>query len=98
MSSMRIERETFGSEHMATGFSCWIRKSDCFVCILLKAYYREKISECWAKLLPGILLIGTGHGLSVLEQKDGKVINFNSKTGFPLTLVNRKSMHVSLQS
>ncbi|RHF29119.1 response regulator [Bacteroides xylanisolvens] len=43
----------------------------------------------------GNLLIGTGHGLSVLEQKDGKVINFNSKTGFPLTLVNRKSMHVS---
>lgn len=54
MSSMKIERETFGSEHMATGFSCWIRKSVCFVCILLKAYCREKISECWAKLLPGI--------------------------------------------
>jgi len=43
----------------------------------------------------GNLLIGTGHGLSMLEQKEGKVINFNSKTGFPLTLVNRKSMHVS---
>lgn len=43
----------------------------------------------------GNLLIGTGHGLSMLEKKDGKIINFNSNTGFPLTLVNRKSLHVS---
>lgn len=43
----------------------------------------------------GNLLIGTGHGLSMLERQTGKVINFNSKTGFPLTLVNRKSLHVS---
>ncbi|MDL2210963.1 response regulator [Bacteroides sp. OttesenSCG-928-M17] len=43
----------------------------------------------------GNLLIGTGHGLSMLQKKDGKVINFNSNTGFPLTLVNRKSLHVS---
>lgn len=41
------------------------------------------------------LLIGTGHGLSMLEKKEGKIINFNSNTGFPLTLVNRKSLHVS---
>ena len=43
----------------------------------------------------GNLLIGTGHGLSMLGKKDGKIINFNSNTGFPLTLVNRKSLHVS---
>lgn len=43
----------------------------------------------------GNLLIGTGHGLSMLDKKEGKVVNFNSRTGFPLTLVNRKSMHVS---
>lgn len=43
----------------------------------------------------GNLLIGTGHGLSMLEKKAAKVVNFNSKTGFPLTLVNRKSMLVS---
>lgn len=43
----------------------------------------------------GNLLIGTGHGLSMLEKKEGKIINFNSNTGFPLTLVNRKSLHVS---
>lgn len=43
----------------------------------------------------GNLLIGTGHGLSMLDKKAGKVVNFNSKTGFPLTLVNRKSMLVS---
>lgn len=47
----------------------------------------------------GKLLIGTGHGLSMLEnkqeKKEGKIVNFNSKTGFPLTLVNRKSLHVS---
>lgn len=43
----------------------------------------------------GNLLIGTGHGLSMLDKKEGKVVNFNSRTGFPLTLVNRKSLHVS---
>lgn len=43
----------------------------------------------------GNLLIGTGHGLSMLQKKEEKVINFNSKTGFPLTLINRKSLHVS---
>lgn len=43
----------------------------------------------------GNLLIGTGYGLSMLEGEDRKVVNFSSKTGFPLTLVNRKSMHVS---
>ena len=43
----------------------------------------------------GNLLIGTGHGLSMLDKKNGKIINFNSNTGFPLTLVNRKSLHVS---
>lgn len=43
----------------------------------------------------GNLLIGTGHGLSMLDKKEGKVVNFNSKTGFPLTLLNRKSLHVS---
>lgn len=43
----------------------------------------------------GNLLIGTGHGLSMLERKKGEIVNFNSKTGFPLTLVNRKSMYVA---
>lgn len=43
----------------------------------------------------GNLLIGTGHGLSMLDKRTGKIINFNSKTGFPLTLVNRKSLQVS---
>lgn len=43
----------------------------------------------------GNLLIGTGHGLSMLDKKEEKVVNFNSRTGFPLTLVNRKSLHVS---
>lgn len=41
------------------------------------------------------LLIGTGHGLSMLEKKEGKIVNFDSNTGFPLTLINRKSLHVS---
>lgn len=43
----------------------------------------------------GNLLIGTGHGLSMLRRKERDLVNFNSKTGFPLTLVNRKSLHVS---
>ena len=43
----------------------------------------------------GNLLIGTGHGLSMLDKRSGKITNFNSKTGFPLTLVNRKSLHVA---
>ncbi|MFV0589732.1 ATP-binding protein [Bacteroides reticulotermitis] len=43
----------------------------------------------------GKLLMGTGHGLSMLDRQDGRVTNFNSKTGFPLTLVNRKSLYVS---
>ena len=43
----------------------------------------------------GNLLIGTGHGLSMLDKRTGKIINFNSKTGFPLTLVNRNSLQVS---
>lgn len=43
----------------------------------------------------GNLLIGTGHGLSMLDKQSGKITNFNSKTGFPLTLVNRKSLHVA---
>lgn len=43
----------------------------------------------------GNLLIGTGHGLSILEKKDEQIVNLNSKTGFPLTLINRKSLHVS---
>lgn len=47
------------------------------------------------ELPAGDLLIGTGHGLSLLRKQNGQVVNFNSKTGFPLTLVNRKSMFVS---
>ena len=43
----------------------------------------------------GNLLIGTGHGLSMLEKKTEKVINLNSKTGFPLKFINRKSLYVS---
>lgn len=43
----------------------------------------------------GNLLIGTGHGLSLLDKRSGSITNFNSKTGFPLTLVNRKSLLVA---
>jgi AraC-like DNA-binding protein len=43
----------------------------------------------------GNLLIGTGHGLSMLERGTEQVTNFNTQTGFPLTLVNRKALYVS---
>ncbi len=43
----------------------------------------------------GNLLIGTGHGLSVLDRSDEQIVNFNSKMGFPLTLINRKSLYIS---
>ncbi|MDR1004451.1 MAG: helix-turn-helix domain-containing protein [Prevotellaceae bacterium] len=43
----------------------------------------------------GNLLIGAGHGLSMLERETEQVTNFHTQTGFPLTLVNRKSLYVS---
>ncbi|MDR0895339.1 MAG: helix-turn-helix domain-containing protein [Prevotellaceae bacterium] len=43
----------------------------------------------------GNLLIGTGHGLSMLNKGTEQITNFNTQTGFPLTLVNRKSLYVS---
>lgn len=43
----------------------------------------------------GALLIGTGHGLSKLDKKINKILNFNSKRGFPLSMINRKSLYVS---
>ncbi|WP_294617795.1 hybrid sensor histidine kinase/response regulator transcription factor [uncultured Bacteroides sp.] len=43
----------------------------------------------------GNLLIGTGHGLSVLSKTDGNIMNFSSKAGFPLPLINHKAILIA---
>lgn len=47
------------------------------------------------ELPSGNLLIGTEHGLFVLDHTDKNLTHFNTNTGFPLTFINRKSLLVS---
>lgn len=70
-------------------------KTHCFRLQNNKITFEGENIQALSETPNGDMLIGTGHGLILWKKDDEIIIRFNSSKGFPLSLVNRKSLYIS---